>query len=175
MRLRRNPCSYLILALCLSMAACAASLSLNGGYGQFNPTGEVTKAFERSQVNPQFRYYVSGQDIHPNAVLGLDRNYQLDPATLWREVDMTPATMKRIVDGMQLKVLGHTFLHGFEILDGSGRPIGVWYSILEARTFVRVNEEDKTVLIDTPPMDIYEGREGESIRDHVFGPRLPFR
>ena len=43
--------------------------------------------------------------------------------------------------------------------DNKGRPIGVWYSVLWARTFLRMNE-DGTGRIDTPELDVYEGRMG---------------
>ncbi len=39
--------------------------------------------------------------------------------------------------------------------DDKGRPIGVWYSILTARTFLRM-QENGTVRIDTPELDTYE-------------------
>jgi hypothetical protein len=78
MHLRGNPWFSLILVLCLGTAACAASLYRN--YGQFNPSGEVTKAFEGYRVHPEYRYYVSGPDINPNALMGLHRNYRLDPS-----------------------------------------------------------------------------------------------
>jgi hypothetical protein len=41
------------------------------------------------------------------------------------------------------------------MLDDKGRRIGVWYSILTAPTFVRMQEEG-TVRIDTPELETYE-------------------
>jgi hypothetical protein len=62
----------LILILCMCLAA-GASLFRN--YGQINPSNDVTGAFEAYQVNPQYRYYVSGPHINPNAIMGLDRAF----------------------------------------------------------------------------------------------------
>ncbi len=39
--------------------------------------------------------------------------------------------------------------------DNNGRPIGVWYSLLRARTFLRM-QENGTVRIDTPDLETYE-------------------
>jgi hypothetical protein len=170
--MRRNCCFTLTLIMCLSTVACA---SLFRNYGRIDPSEEVTRAFEGYQVNPEFRYYISGPDLNPNAFMGLKRNFRLDPSTLWREVDMSTAKMKEVVDGMKAKVSGlQMVLHGFALSDNSGRPIGVWYSILKARTSLRMND-DGTVRIDTPDLDTYESREGDSLRDRTSGPMMPHR
>ena len=152
----------LLLAVCLSTLACAGMFA---NYGRFNPSDAVTQAFATYQVNKDFRYYISGPDLNPNALMGLHRSYQLDPDSLWREVEMTSEKMKEIVEGMNTKVYSqHESQKGFEILDNNGRPIGVWYSIMRARTFVSM-KEDGTVRIDTPPLDIYEKKTGSILRD----------
>ncbi|MBU2055488.1 MAG: hypothetical protein KKC25_10995 [Proteobacteria bacterium] len=164
MNVRRIGCFYLILILCLSAAACSGSLFRN--YGRINTNGEVTQAFEGYRVNSEFRYYVSGAHHYPNALMGLHRDHRLDPSTLWREVSgMTTVKMKEIVDNMKTKASQHqTFQYGFEMSDNKGRPIGVWYSVLWARTFLRMNE-DGTVRIDTPDLDIYERLERDVVVD----------
>jgi hypothetical protein len=150
---KRNSGMYLFVALCLVLAACTGNFFRE--YGRIDPNREVTGAFERYEVNPDFRYYVSGSDLYPNALMGLHRGYRLDPETLWKEVEMTPERMKGIVEHMRTKA-SEFFQHqyGFAITDNGGRPIGVWYSILKARTFVRV-KEDRIVRIDTPDLDTY--------------------
>ena len=88
--------------------------------------------------------------------MGLHRDYRLDPRTLWKEVTMTPEKMKEIVQSLQTKAWDYGLLqHGFDISDDKGRRIGVWYSILTAPTFVRM-QEDGTVRIDTPELETYE-------------------
>jgi hypothetical protein len=144
---------YLLIALCLAVTACTGQLFRN--YGKIDPSSEVTGAFERYEVKPNYRYYISGPDLFPNALMGLDRRYRLDPETLWREVEMTPERMKGIVVQMKVKASeSYKLQFGFEITDPGGQPLGVWYSILTARTFVRMNE-DGTVRIDTPDLDTY--------------------
>ncbi len=79
---------------------------------------------------------------------------------------MTPEKMKEIVEGMNTKVYSQReFQKGFEILDNNGRPIGVWYSIMRARTFVNM-KEDGTVRIDTPDLDTYEKKSGFDTDGH---------
>jgi len=152
----------LLLAVCLSTLACAGMFA---NYGRFNPSDAVTQAFATYQVNKDFRYYISGPDLNPNALMGLHRSYHIDPGSLWREVEMTSEKMKETVQGMNTKVYSqHDFQKGFEILDNNGRPIGVWYSIMRARTFVSM-KEDGTVRIDTPDLDIYEKKTGSILRD----------
>jgi hypothetical protein len=163
MNLRRIGRFFLILMLCLSAAGCG---SLFRNYGRINPNTEVTQAFEGYRVNSEFRYYVSGAHHYPNALMGLHRDYPLDPRTLWREVSgMTTAKMKEIVENMKTKASQHQmFQYGFEMSDNKGRPIGVWYSVLSARTFLRMNE-DGTVRIDTPDLDVYERLERDAVVD----------
>jgi hypothetical protein len=150
----RNIRFYLLPALCLSIMACTGTLFKN--YGRIDPSREVTRAFESYQVNTEFRYFTSGPLVYPNALIGLHRDYRLDPRTLWKEETMTPARMKEIVQSMQAKAWDHRlFQHGFDISDGKGQRIGVWYSILTATTLVRI-QEDGTVRIDTPDLETYE-------------------
>lgn len=163
MNVRRIGRLSLILVLCLSAAACG---SLFRNYGRIDPNNEVTQAFEGYRVDGEYRYYVSGALLYPNALMGLHRDHRLDPSTLWKEVPgMTTAKMKEIVDAMKTKALQHRiYQQGFEMSDNKGRPIGVWYSVLWARTFLRMNE-DGTVRIDTPDLDIYLRLERDSGAD----------
>jgi hypothetical protein len=152
----------LLLALCLSALACT---SMFRNYGRFNPRDEVQQAFATYQVNTDFRYYISGPDLNPTALMGLNRSHRLDPATTWREVQMTPERMKEIVEHMNTKALTYNdFQKGFELLDNSGRPIGVWYSLTRARTSLQI-QADGTVRIDTPDLETYEKKAGSLLMD----------
>ena len=145
----------LFLAGCLSVLACAGIFR---NYGRFNPSDDVKRAFSNYQVNEDFRYYISGSDLYPNTLMGLSRSYRLDPRTLWREVPMTMEKMKEIVQHMNTRDMIRPLM-GFELLDNNDRPIGVWYSLVEAKTFLRI-QEDGTVRIDTPPIEIHDRKVG---------------
>ena len=123
MAMIRNIRFYLLPALCMSIMACTGTLFKN--YGRIDPGREATRAFESYQVNPEFRYYISGSAGYPNALMGLNRDYRLDPRTLWKEVTMTPEKMKEIVQSMQTKAWEYQLLqHGFDMWDDRGRRIG---------------------------------------------------
>ena len=161
--MRRLVFPLLATVLCLIVMACNGSLFKN--YGRIDPDAETTRAFENYHVNGELNYYFSGSDLYPNALMGLHRDYRLDPETLWKKVEMTPVLMKEIVRFMQAKASEfRLFQYGFEISDDKGRPIGVWYSILSARTFIRM-QEDGTVRIDTPSLETYEEHEHREDKD----------
>jgi len=130
-----------------------------GNYGTIVPDQSVMHAFENYQVNPDLNYYTSGSDVYPNAIIGIDKRYVLD-STLWKKVEFTPQTLKILVEDMNAKVseINQT-LHGFTILDVRGNVIGNWFSILSARTTVRI--EDHSVFIFTPDIDTYDKYERE--------------
>jgi hypothetical protein len=142
-----------VLFLCLALAACTG---LFKNYGRIDPSQAVTLAVENREVSPQYRYYISGSDLYPNALMGLHRDYRLDPETLWREVQMTPKLMEEIVWGIKTRAFQvGAYPAGFDLLDNQGRPIGIWYSIFSARTFLRMGE-DGIVRIDTPDPETYD-------------------
>jgi len=157
-------CIISVLIL-LSSAACASSLFKN--YGRIEPNGVVTSAFEKYQVNPKYSYFISGSEVYPNAIIGLDKAYALEP-DLWKPVEMTPKKLRELVQYMHDKVTALGFgltLHGFVMLDDKGKQIGVWYSILEAKTSLKM-KDDHTVVIITPDVDTYLKHE-DSRRIHI--------
>ena len=154
MRSVKNVGLCVLLLLCLGVLSCSGSLFRN--YGRILPAGGETKDLENGVVRPELRYYTSGSDLYPNALIGLHRDYRLDPETLWKEVAMTPEKLREIVGFMKTKASEFSqFPHEFELLDTGGKKIGFWYSLLKARTFLRF-EEDGTVMIQTPELDTYE-------------------
>ena len=152
-----------LLLLCLGVLSCSGSLFRN--YGRILPGGEVTRDLDRGVFHPEFRYYTSGSDLYPNALIGLNRDYRLDPETLWKEIAMTPEKLREIVGFMKAKAFEYgQFPHEFELLDTGGKKIGFWYSILTARTFLRF-EENGTVMLPTPELETYEKLESKESKD----------
>jgi hypothetical protein len=164
MNSRRNIRLCLLLMVGLSAIACAGRLL--GTYGRIDSSGEATLAFERYLVNPTYRYYISGSDVYPNALIGISRDYHLDPETMWKEVEMTPKLMKELVD--QMKARASQLMQspqGFNLVDDAGRVIGVWYSLITAKTFIEM-KKDGVVRIDTPDINTYDKFERDSDRGH---------
>ena len=147
-------------AILLALTGCAG-LRVTANYGKIVPSGEVTQAFERYELNPNFNYFISGPELYPNALIALDRSYALEP-DIWRRMEFTPQTFRtQIIDMQSIAFRIRDFQHGFAILDDKGRPIGVWYSLLSATTWVKM-AGDKTVVMPPPPLGVYEQRERES-------------
>jgi hypothetical protein len=141
------------------MVSCSGLFS---NYGTINLSEKVTGGFEGSAVNGEYRYFISGSDLYPNAILGLRSDVRLDTRTLWREVTMTPVRMKELVEGMTAKVSELNLnIRGYELTTPGGQSIGVWYSIPTASTMVRMNE-DGAIWIETPDIDTYEKFEVEN-------------
>jgi len=163
MRSVKNVGLCVLLLLCLGVLSCSGSLFRN--YGRILPSEETDRDLEGGVVHPEIRYFISGSDLYPNALIGLHRDYRLDRETLWKEVAMTPGKLREIVGFMKAKAYEyHQFPHGFDLLDTGGKKIGFWYSIFTARTFLRF-EEDGTVMILTPKLETYEKLEHEDSKD----------
>jgi hypothetical protein len=153
MRLKRILVLSVLLLLGLNVIACSGSLFRN--YGRILPSEEADRDMEGDVVHPEIRYFISGSDLYPNALIGLHRDYRLDRETLWKEVAMTPGKLREIVGFMKAKAREFgQFPHGFDLIDTGGKKIGFWYSIFTARTFLRF-EEDGTVMILTPELETF--------------------
>ncbi len=149
---------FFLAVLCMvSAAAMAQAAATFPNYGEIRPSAEATRLFESHKVVPNYKYYISGSDLFPDALIGVDKAYTLT-GNLWKEAEMTPAKLKEIVGYMHQKGLEvWETLHGFDILDNKGKKIGIWYSILRARTSVKMEGDDR-VLIYTPPLGIWENK-----------------
>ncbi len=141
--------SVLTAALILALTGCAGFAMQRS----FDADRDVDRSFARYEFRLDMNYYSSGSDSHPNALLGLNKEYTLE-SDLWKKVE-NAATFKEMVQGMQKKT-GELMLtlHGFRIRDNAGKEIGIWYSILGARAGL-VMKGEKRVLIDTPAIDTY--------------------
>lgn len=132
----------------------------HGGYGAISPDRSVTRSFETFQINPDYHYYYSGSDVYPNALIGLDKQYALEP-DLWKKIEPAQKDFRDLISQMQTKALGiGQSQFGFAILDDKGRRIGVWYSLLRASTSVKMLD-DRTVLVYQPALNTYDRYEEE--------------
>lgn len=139
------------VAVALALLVCGFNMAQGGS---FKATENVTRAFESYQVNPSYNYYYSGPDAHPIALLGLSKKLKLEP-DLWKPLKSPDKQLKEMVAGMQSKLRGHnTSPWGFTIEDERGQRIGIWYSLPQATTIVRMKDK-QTAEIYTPPFDTY--------------------
>ena len=109
------------------LAGCAANQQARGNYGSLKLSSEVDQVFQKYQVLPQYRYYFSGSETKPQAIIGIDRNYTL-VTRLWKEVpDLTSEQLKKWIDQMLgFRPAIRTF--GAQILGPGGEQVGIWYS-----------------------------------------------
>lgn len=160
----KNTRIFLLAAILCTAAFFEGCAALLKNYGSLAPNDGAASAFEGYRVDPNLNYYFSGPQSYPHALLGLDKSYKLD-SDLWRKIEMTPAVLKNLVSNMQQRAKDLSiFQHGFAVLDDKGNQIGIWYSPLDTRTYVKM-EGERTVMIDTPPHDTYEKHEGGGRRD----------
>ncbi len=126
-----------------------------GRYGKIAPDGVATQSFESCSVDGNLDYYASGPDLYPNAIIGIDRRYEL-VSDLWKKREFTPDDLKILVQNMQSKAWEHgSMMRGFNILDDMGNDIGDAYSILSVIMPVKMIDGNK-VIVYTPPLDPYE-------------------
>jgi hypothetical protein len=108
----------LAFSLALALTGCA------GRYGSLRYDTGVMRTFEAAQVLPGHRYYTTGSETDPAAIVALREGRPLRGA--WREIAATPALLKQLAQTMQrTRLVGPD---GASILDDTGERIGVWYS-----------------------------------------------
>ena len=129
------------LVLVLALAAGCA-----GKYGSIRWDTDVGLTFETALVLPGHRYYTTGSDTVPDAILALREDHPLS-TNLWREVAMTSEILARLVDRMRNTRSVGPF--GRVVLDDRGGVIGGWYSYLDP-TSVKLLEDGGVVI--QPPV-----------------------
>ncbi|HOG16945.1 MAG TPA: hypothetical protein PLB96_06320 [Syntrophales bacterium] len=132
------------VVLLLALASCA-DFRMRGSVEEDR---DVARSFWNAEYRPDINYYSSGPDAHPNALLGLDKDYTLE-SDLWKKVD-SAAQLKAMVWGMNKNAREkYASVHGFRLLDNEGKGIGIWYSHISNRAMLTM-KGDKRVLVYTP-------------------------
>jgi hypothetical protein len=142
----KSPIYGSIIAIALS-AVFLAGCAMGNIWGQRIST-DVDRAFEKLQVNPEYRYYYYGLENSPYAVVGIEKQYHIgDPD--WREVDPRSEAFKKVVGLVRYFPWYNSFTNGRYIVDSEGRPVGVCYSSLMVG--FRVNPETGDVIASPNP------------------------
>ncbi|GEM_PF-514584 len=144
----------IVIAAILAIIVLFWRFSSGSSYGKLQPSVEVTAAYESFQVNSRMNYYLSGPDLYPNALMGIDKDWLL-VSDLWKKKELAPDGMRALVQGMQTRAMENLVcLQGFEIMDHRGMKIGTWFSLPGLEVLIRI-KGDNRVEISTPPGDIY--------------------
>lgn len=132
----------------LAFAAAVISGCATANLGSIRPSADAARQFRELEINPNYRYWYLNQENNPFGVLGIDREYRFEGGPVWAPVDPDAAVFKKVVGLVQAFPVKGSYTAGFEILDSQGRPIGVWYSSLNAG--VTVDHAAKVVVVTTP-------------------------
>jgi hypothetical protein len=133
-------------------------------YGRIVPDNDVTNTFAGFQTDSNFNYYISGSDVYPTSILGLNKAYILD-TDVWKEIEMTPKIFTELVTNMQIRLIECClqYQQGYAILDNKGNKIGIWYSMLSGSIAVQMKGNNKVTIYppsDTNEYKAYEGKLG---------------
>ena len=136
------------------LGALITSTLLSGcfeNYGRLRHNGEVTRAFQTYQVEPDYKYYYYGRTNMPYAIVGIDRTYHMK-SRVWREVDHDTEQFKKMIFWVWDDLYVPFYLSGAYITDPGGKNVGVWYSGIWYAA-VRFEENNRIVIMpDTPFM-----------------------
>lgn len=140
------------MKFCAAFGVLAASTMLSGcfeNYGRLKHNDEVTRAFQTSQVEPDYKYYYYGRTNMPYAIVGIDRAYHMQ-SRVWREVDHDTEQFKKMIFWVWDDVYVPFYLSGAYITDPGGKKVGIWYSSIWYAA-VRFEENNRIVVMpDTP-------------------------
>ncbi len=129
-----------------------ALMGCGGSYGNIERSREVGRMFESVEILPDHKYYYSGPDAIPYALIGIHENYTLQ-SKYWKSIDLTKEQLGMwMMFGMQGS-LGFP-PNGSYIYGPNGEKIGVWYSIFNG-TVVKMLSDNQ---VQVYPPSYYPGQ-----------------
>ena len=144
-----------ILVCLFFLAAVEAKCASSANWGRFIPSEKVEYSFTKCEVKSDINYYISGSDLYPTAILGLDKSYTLESA-LWKKVNFSPELLCDTVNHMKDRARNFSQLQfGFALVNSQGKQIGIWYSLIEGTTAFEIMDGNK-VMIYQPNQNLYE-------------------
>lgn len=145
MILKRNSESYgaLLLLLILGIGGCVHN------YGRLQPSSAVTAIFKADRVLPNHKYYYTGPDGWPDAIIAVNADFIL-VSDQWTAFEPSPKRLRNLTDYAQTHYGTdvHYFPYGYKIIAPDGRQVGLWYSIWDWTTIEMVS--DREVMIYPP-------------------------
>lgn len=123
----------------------------HGRYGSLRPSPETENAYLSFQVDPGMRYYLSGSDLYPNAIIGIGKAWTLE-SDLWKPLDLDPKKLKELIFNIKSLGMGAGVMPGgYEIFDDRGGKIGNWFSLPGQNVTVWLRGENRVELSTPPP------------------------
>lgn len=138
-------CNLTLAMVALIFAGCSTPAS-----GRLQNSPEVTELFKSSRILPNHKYYVSGFQRIPYAIIAIDNNCELR-IRYWKPLDIDSASLNQLVYRME-----HVYSlnpRGSWILDQDGRRVGAWYSS-QFQTRVKRDKDGRIVVTNPDPPDL---------------------
>jgi len=117
-------------------------------YGKIKRDRDVNQAFQTYKILPDHKYYTSGQENIPHAIIGVQNNFKLRTGN-WKPVDLTTPQLRGWVTQMD-NIYGYP-PYGSVILDDNGQRLGIWYSSKQWTTVIIEEKNEIAVLEPEPP------------------------
>jgi hypothetical protein len=118
-RLKRQMRWLPALILVVLMVGCAAD------YGRLNKSPEIVNAFKKYEMLADYRYFYSGRENKPSAIIGVAPEFEFDPRS-WTELPTDAQAFRRQVE--RLYPMDSAVEFGAYIVTPDGRRAGVWFS-----------------------------------------------
>ena len=135
--------SALLILVLLVFSGCTSPIT-----GGLQNSPEVTQIFKNSQILPNHRYYVAGDQRLPYAIIAIDNNYELRPSR-WKPFDLNSTSLNQLVYRMDKIYSLHP--RGAWILDHEDNRLGVWFSARFQTRVKRVKDNQIVVVVPDPP------------------------
>ena len=133
----------LIIGLCL-LTACSSD------YGVLRTDPEVTKTFVSRNPYPDYNYYYTRNAIHPQAIMGLDKEYTLK-SDIWTEVDSDSVPLEQLLE--RLLMSKSQALSGANLISPNDKKMGVWFATSSGATIKMRSEYEIEYVRPWPPED----------------------
>jgi hypothetical protein len=152
----------LLTVALICFLGCAGAQFKN--YGRLEASNVATDSFERFIISDDYNYFLTGSDVYPLTLFGLNKKYIIaEDNDLLKKIEPTRRMISELVGNMQerLMLCCRQRPQGFDILDGQGNKMGEWYSMFGLIIAIKL-KDDGTIAIypasDTDSIKKYEGR-----------------
>ena len=125
---------FLILLAAIAVIILVKRFS-GGRYGTLRPSMETTNAYLSARVEPGMKYYLTGSDLYPAAIIGIVKAWTLE-SDLWKPLDLDPERLRELIFNIKSQGIGTGVLpYGHEIYDDREEKIGNWFSLPGQNTY----------------------------------------
>ena len=128
-----------VLVMPLVLCGCGAH------YGKISNVTAIGPDYGSVMFNPDYHYHYTGRFTVPYAIIGLDKAYTLS-SKMWSELDIEPEELMILASYLYLPDRNQAY--SGNILDPSGKRIGVWYSRWHTTT---IKMEGENAVLVFPP------------------------